>query len=80
MQYDTEFRPLRKCFCRESEWYDIETSLRRKIVDEAIGIYNELRPHFSNHYLTPNQMHKQKEIKMKTYKSKNQSKNKFALV
>jgi len=25
-------------------------------------------------------MHKQKEIKMKTYKSKNQSKNKFALV
>ena len=60
--------------------YDIETSLRRKVVNEAIGIYNELRPHFSNHYLTPNQMHKQKEIKMKTYKSKNQSKNKFALV
>jgi len=60
--------------------YDIETSLRRTIVNEAIGIYNELRPHFSNHYLTPNQMHKQKEVKMKTYKSKNQSKNKFALV
>ncbi|MCT2410087.1 IS3 family transposase [Chryseobacterium antibioticum] len=60
--------------------YDIETSLRRKLVNEAIGIYNELRPHFSNHYLTPNQMHKQKEIKMKTYKNKNQSKNKFALV
>jgi transposase InsO family protein len=60
--------------------YDIQTALRRKIVNEAIGIYNELRPHFSNHYLTPNQMHKQKEIKMKTYKNKNQSKNKFALV
>jgi putative transposase len=60
--------------------YDIATSLRRKIVNEAIGIYNELRPHFSNHYLTPNQMHKQKKIKMKTYKNKNQSKNKFALV
>lgn len=60
--------------------YDIETSLRRKIVNEAIGIYNELRPHFSNHYLTPNQMHQQKKIKMKTYKNKNQSKNKFALV
>jgi putative transposase len=25
-------------------------------------------------------MHKQKKIKMKTYKNKNQSKNKFALV
>jgi len=60
--------------------YDIETSLRRTIINEAIGIYNELRPYFLNHYLTPNQMHKQKEVKMKTYKSKNQSKNKFALV
>ncbi|SHF38292.1 Transposase InsO and inactivated derivatives [Chryseobacterium sp. OV279] len=60
--------------------YDIETSLRRKLVNEAIGIYNELRPYFSNHYLTPNQMHQQKKIKMKTYKNKNQNKNKFALV
>ena len=60
--------------------YDVETKLRRKIVDESIGIYNEIRPHFSNHYLTPNQMHEQKTLKMKTYKSKNQSKNVFALV
>lgn len=60
--------------------YDIETSMRRKIVDQAIDIYNEFRPHFSNHYLTPNQMHKQENLKMKTYKIKNQSKNKFALV
>ena len=43
-------------------------------------IYNEIRPHFSNHYLTPNQMHEQSELKMKTYKTKNQSKNVFALV
>ncbi|WP_228421253.1 hypothetical protein [Chryseobacterium indoltheticum] len=41
---------------------------------------NELRPHFSNHYLTPNQMHEQSVLKMKTYKTKNQSKNGFALV
>ena len=60
--------------------YDIETPLRRKIVDESIEIYNEIRPHFSNHYLTPNQMHNQSELKMKTYKTKNQSKNVFALV
>jgi putative transposase len=60
--------------------HDIKTSLRKKIVDESILIYNELRPHFSNHYLTPNQMHEQQKLQMKTYKTKNQSKNVFALV
>ena len=60
--------------------YDVETKLRRKIVNESIEIYNEIRPHFSNHYLTPNQMHDQKLLKMKTYKNKNQSKKVFALV
>lgn len=60
--------------------HNVETSLRRKIVDESIEIYNEIRPHFSNHYLTPNQMHNQSEIEMKTYKTKNQSKNTSALV
>ncbi|WP_259128545.1 IS3 family transposase [Chryseobacterium ginsenosidimutans] len=60
--------------------YDLKTPLRRKIVDESIEIYNELRPHFSNHYLTPNQMHQQQTLQMKTYKTKNQSKNVVALV
>lgn len=60
--------------------YDLETPLRRKIVEESIKIYNELRPHFSNHYLTPNQMHNQSELKMKTYKTKNTRKNVFASV
>ena len=64
----------------EIDKFEVETSLRRKIVDESIEIYNELRPHFSNYYLTPNQMHNQSEIKMKTYKNKNQSKNVFALM
>ena len=60
--------------------YDLETPLRRKIVEESIEIYNELRPHFSNHYLTPNQMHNQSELKMKTYKTKNTRTNVFASV
>ena len=60
--------------------YDVETKLRRQIVNESIEIYNEIRTHFSNHYLTPNQMHEQSVLKMKTYKTKNQSKNVFALV
>jgi transposase InsO family protein len=60
--------------------FDVETKIKRKIVEESIEIYNELRPHFSNHYLTPNQMHQQENLKIKTYKNKNQSKNVFALV
>ena len=60
--------------------FDVETKIKRKIVDESIKIYNELRPHFSNHYLTPNQMHKQEKLKIKTYKNKHQSKNVFTLV
>lgn len=58
----------------------INNALRRRLVDESIETYNDLRPHFSNYYLTPNQMHKQTKIKMKTYKYKNQSKKYFALV
>ena len=60
--------------------YNVETKLRRKIVNESIEIYNQIRPHFSNHYLTPNQMHDQEITKMKINKSKNQSKKVFALV
>ena len=44
--------------------------LKRKLIKQSIEIYNQERPHSSNHMLTPNQMHKQSEIKMKTYKSK----------
>ena len=43
------------------------------IVQEAIEIYNDKRPHFSNYLLTPNQMHKQNIIKMRPYKTKNSS-------
>ncbi|MCJ7932637.1 MAG: integrase core domain-containing protein [Chryseobacterium sp.] len=60
--------------------HNINNALRRKIVDESIEIYNDLRPHFSNYYLTPNQMHRQSKIRMKTYKNKNQSKKDFTLV
>jgi putative transposase len=50
------------------------------LVKNAIEIYNEKRPHYSNYMLTPNQMHKQSKIKMRTYKRKNTSKNVFASV
>lgn len=41
------------------------------IVKNAIDIYNDKRPHYSNYMLTPNQMHQQDKIVMRTYKTKN---------
>ncbi len=40
----------------------------KKVIKDAIAIYNGFRPHESNHLNTPNEMHKQRKIKMKTYK------------
>ena len=50
--------------------YNIDLKTKGKLVDKAIKIYNELRPHLSNQMLTPNQMHKQSFLKRKQYKSK----------
>ena len=36
---------------------------------EVVVIYNEYRPHYSCGYLTPEQMHRQSERKIKTYKN-----------
>ena len=52
--------------------------IKNKIIKEAISIYNELRPHYSNYMLTPSQMHEQDKIKMKTYKRKNTCKKLIA--
>lgn len=53
--------------------YHLELPLMKKLVAEAINKYNLIRPHWSNYMLTPNQMHLQRSIRMKTYKTKNRS-------
>jgi transposase InsO family protein len=50
---------------------NININTMRTIVKQSIEIYNQYRPHWSCNMLTPNQMHKQKNIKIKTYKNKN---------
>ena len=40
----------------------------KTLIDSSIKIYNEDRPHFSNFMLTPQQMHQQSELKMRTYR------------
>ena len=44
-------------------------SLKKKLIKNAINIYNTKRPHFSNHMLTPIQMHEQNKLKRKQYKN-----------
>lgn len=60
--------------------YNQKAEIMQKIVKEAINIYNQIRPHYSNQMLTPNQMHNQNKIKMRTYKIKNSSKPELTTV
>ncbi|MGO4867439.1 integrase core domain-containing protein [Flavobacterium sp. W21_SRS_FM7] len=39
--------------------YNQKAKVIQKVVKEAINIYNEIRPHYSNYMLTPNQMYNQ---------------------
>ncbi len=40
----------------------------KKQVDESIDLYNKYRPHYSLDYMTPHSAHKQRHLKIKTYK------------
>jgi transposase InsO family protein len=56
---------------------DIDLKIMNVLVKNSIHIYNEIRPHYSCHYKTPNQKHKQEKVKIKTYKTKTTSKHVF---
>ena len=55
--------------------YHQDLSIMKQVVSNAISIYNQKRPHYSNHMLTPREMHQQNKLTMKTYKTKNRRKN-----
>ena len=57
-----------------------DVGLMKLLVAQAIQIYNNERPHLSNHYLKPNQMHRQRKLKRKTYKKKNNSRANHAVI
>jgi len=50
---------------------NLDLKTMKILVKQSIEIYNQNRPHWSCNMLTPNQMHQQKIIKIKTYKNKN---------
>lgn len=60
-------------FCIERHKVNLIT--QQKIVSETIAIYNQDRPHYSCAYLTPNQMHCQLKLTLKTYKNTKGSRN-----
>ena len=47
-----------------------DIQVKKQLIKNAIDIYNNQRPHLSNHMLTPKQMHQQNKLKRKQYKSK----------
>ncbi len=42
--------------------------IMNKLINDSIEIYNHQRPHYSCYYMTPEQMHMQKIVKIKTYR------------
>jgi putative transposase len=57
---------------------NLEIKIMKQLIKNSVDIYNDIRPHYSCHMKTPKEMHKQKRIKIKTYKTKNTSKDVFA--
>ena len=60
---------LKQEFLFNTKNLDLKTM--KILVKQSINIYNHNRPHWSCNMLTPNQMHQQKDVKIKTYKYKN---------
>jgi transposase InsO family protein len=50
--------------------FNQKLDVMKVLVKNAIDVYNNKRPHYSNYMLTPNQMHQQNIVEMRTYKSK----------
>lgn len=49
--------------------YAVDIPMLKKVVAESIRIYNRKRPHYSCYFKTPEQMHHQKEIVIRTYRT-----------
>ena len=60
---------LKQEFFPKSKNIDIKTM--QIVVKQSVDIYNNRRPHWSCDMLTPNQMHRQNHVKIKSYKNKN---------
>ena len=57
-----------------------DLDLMNELMRQSIMIYNTQRPHLSCHMYTPEKMHQQSEITIKTYKRKRVENPKSVLV
>lgn len=57
---------------------NLHINTMKLLVKNSVQIYNELRPHYSCYMNTPKEMHKQKSIRIRTYKTKKTSNDNFA--
>lgn len=62
------------------EEYRVDIKTMQLLVKDVVRIYNTHRPHWSCYMETPEQMHTQKEVKIRTYKKANSSKASLATV
>ena len=53
------------------ESYHVERPIMKQLINETVGIYNSRRPHYSCFMLTPDQMHYQNKVKIRTYRKIN---------
>ena len=53
--------------------YNVKLPLMKQLVSNSIRIYNQQRPHHSCYMKTPEQMHRQSQIKIRTYKRTNRT-------
>ena len=65
---------LKQEFLQGIKVKDIE--LMKELVKQSINLYNTQRPHLSCHMKTPEYMHQQSQISIKTYKKKTSSESK----
>jgi putative transposase len=63
---------LKQEFIRGISIKDID--LMHMLIAESVELYNQERPHYSCYMNTPEQMHRQRKIKIRTYKKKNSTK------
>jgi putative transposase len=52
------------------EEYQVDIQTMQLLVKDAVRLYNTKRPHYSCYMRTPEQMHEQKEIEIRSYKNK----------
>jgi len=62
------------------ELYSVDITTMEKLVKDSVRIYNTNRPHYSCYMLTPEQMHRQRKVEIRTYKKTDGCKARLATI